>query len=354
VLQGTLKVTADNGAATFSNVVLNTTGTYTLAASQGSLSGTSGSVVVNPLPAKLVFANQPDSTLVGATINTLTVYAEDSRGNVVATDEANVTISIQSGVKGAAISSGTFSLTVAAVNGTVTFAGLNINEEGSFTLKASENTSKIAAAVSHSFALTPKIVWSEEPGTVNAGSTIVSTSTNSPSLVVELVDANGNPVANANGPVKVALVDGGKLLGTTTVTAKNGVAAFSKLSLDTAGTFTLQASSGSITPVASSQFVVNPLSPVKLAFGTIPTITADTPATIVVDVEDKFGNIVTGDGTTAVTLTLSSGTAAFGPVNDVNGVATFTNVEIAAGTYKLNAIASNRTPAVSKPISVKA
>jgi cyclophilin family peptidyl-prolyl cis-trans isomerase len=353
VLRGTLKVTADNGAATFGNVLINTTGTYTLAATQGSLHGTSGSVVVNPLPSKLVFVNQPNSTLVGATINTLTVYAETSKGQVVTTDDANVTIAIQSGAKGATLGAGTFALTVAAVNGTATFAGLNINEEGSFTLKASENTSKIAAAISHSFALTPKIVWSEEPAAANAGATIVSTSTNSPSLVVELVDANGNPVANANGAVKVALVGSGKLLGTTTVTAKNGVAAFSKLSLDTAGTFTLQASSGSLTPTQSSQFVVDPLSPVKLAFAALPTITADSPATIVVDVEDQFGNIVTSDGTTAVTLTLSSGTAAFGPVNDVNGVATFTNVEIAAGTYKLNAIAANRTPVVSKPITVK-
>jgi len=94
-------------------------GTYTLTASDGSLTGTtSSSFVINGIAAQLAFLVQPTSPSVNSRIApAVVVEVEDSAGNRVANDASTVTISLASGP-------GTLSgtTTAIAVNGTASFS----------------------------------------------------------------------------------------------------------------------------------------------------------------------------------------------------------------------------------------
>ena len=81
--------------------------------------------------------------------------------------------------------------------------------------------------------------------------------------VVAVEDAYGNVVASDNtDQVTVAILSNpgnGLLAGTKTVTVVNGIAQFSNLSINAAGQlYSLQATSGSLTPGTSASFTINP------------------------------------------------------------------------------------------------
>ncbi len=87
------------------------------------------------------------------------------------------------------------------------------------------------------------------------------------------------------------------------------MATFSDVEFDAAGNYTLSASDGSLTPATSNGFTVSAAAPSNVVFSTGPSdVTAGVPESpsIVVDVEDQFGNIVTADNSN-VTLAVSSG-----------------------------------------------
>ena len=89
-ISGTDTIQVSGGMATFSNVILDTAGNYTLVATDGSLPGAvSDSFTISPAAAaKLVFVQQPVNTSVGATINpAITVNVEDEFGNIVTGDK---------------------------------------------------------------------------------------------------------------------------------------------------------------------------------------------------------------------------------------------------------------------------
>lgn len=93
-----------------------------------------GLLSVANAPATLVYMTPPAGTNAGdAFPSTITVAVEDANGNLVQSDNSNVTISVSSG---AATLQGT--LTVAAKNGIVTFSNLATASPGSATILASE------------------------------------------------------------------------------------------------------------------------------------------------------------------------------------------------------------------------
>ena len=93
-----------------------------------------------------------------------------------------------------------------------------------------------------------------------AGATAGSVFTTQP--VVSVVNANENVVRVYTGTVTLAITSGtgtsgANLLGTMTVTVVNGVAIFTDLSIDTAGTaYTLTATARSLTSATSHTFNV--------------------------------------------------------------------------------------------------
>jgi hypothetical protein len=92
-------------------------------------------------------------------------------------------------------------------------------------------------------------------------STTLPLATITPAVQVAAVDPQGNPVASFNGPVTIAIGHNGGLLvpgtlsGTKTVTAVNGIATFSDLSIDQAGNgYTLVVVSAGMTGAESAPF----------------------------------------------------------------------------------------------------
>ena len=300
---------------------------------------TNGSVTIGPTATQLVFASQPASTTAGDTIPSFTVDIETQSGQVLTSNNSQVTLSGFTGPGGSIIGT----TTVTAVNGQATFSGLSIDKAGQYTLRATDGG--LSAATSSSFDINAgpatSLAFAIGPSSAVAGMP------NSPYIAVDAVDSFGNTVTSVNAEVNLTVQSGpGALSGTDAVSASSGVAFFNNAILDTAGSYTLKATEGTLTPAISSQFVVIPGSLAALSFTSQPTNTtagvAVSPA-ITVELLDAFGNVETGDTSTTVTLGLSispSGAAMSGTsmVTDFNGVATFSDVVLdTAGTYQLSA-----------------
>ncbi len=317
-------------------------------------------VTVNPAAAsKLVFGQQPTSSAAGQAISpAVTVQIQDQFGNLT-TSTASVTIAI-----GNNPSSGTLSgtTTVAAVNGTATFNNLSIDKAGTgYTLTTS--SAGLTGAASNAFNITvgtaTKLVFGTQPSNTTAVSSIT------PAVTMQVQDAGGNVVTGSTASITIAIgtnPSSGTLSGTTTVNAVSGVATFSNLSIDKAGTgYTLTASSSGLTGATSSAFNITAGAATKLAFGTQPSNTAAgasiTPA-VTVQVQDAGGNLVT---TSTASITVAIGTnpgsgtlSGTTTQNAVNGIATFSGISInKIGTgYTLTANSTGLTQATSTAFNI--
>src|SRR5262249_11685853 len=159
--------------------------------------------------------------------------------------------------------------------------------------------------------------------------------------------ADGSPFLT---PVSVTLATGtaptGTTLGgTTTVSTSSGVASFSGLTLNKAGTVTLVASVGGVT-VTSNSFTVNAGTPNRLDIVQQPlsaTINSNVNPFIRVEMVDANNNHITPVNAFTVTLTVNVGpgtitAGAAQSLRNTDGFADFTGVQInTAGTYSLNA-----------------
>src|SRR6185369_6585057 len=98
-LNGIKTVAASGGVATFSTLSLNTTGSYTLGVTDGSLTAaTSNSFTISPdVASKLVITTQPIDAVAGQTIPNVVVNVEDQFSNLVTSDTSNITIALASG-----------------------------------------------------------------------------------------------------------------------------------------------------------------------------------------------------------------------------------------------------------------
>ena len=134
----TLQVDPANGVATFTNLILNETGVYTISATTiGVSEAVSDSFVVSAGPAsQLVFVQQPPDALAGTALNPgVTVAVEDRFGNVVTDDTSTLTLKIGDG-PGTFEGGNTFQQTT--VQGMATFANLKLDVAGTYTLAATE------------------------------------------------------------------------------------------------------------------------------------------------------------------------------------------------------------------------
>jgi hypothetical protein len=244
-LTGTLTVTPQNGIAAFSNLTLSTVGSYTLlATSSGLTSATSASFSVDA-PAKLAFLVQPTNALTGAAISpAVQVAVQDANGNTVtaATNPVTLALAAGTGLGG--------TLTVTPQNGVATFNNLTLGSAGTYMLVASSSGLTSATSVSFTVTTPVKLAFLVQPSNALTGAVI------SPAVQVAVQDANGKTVTAANIPVTLALVGSTDLGGTPTVNSQNGVATFSDLTVDNAGSYTLSATSPGLTSATSTGFIV--------------------------------------------------------------------------------------------------
>jgi len=222
----------------------------------------------SPTP-RLRFTMQPDSTMKDSTIQPpVEVTAFDSAGNVVRSFTGTVTIAI--GRNGGVLPgklSGTTDTT--AVNGVATFANLSIDQIGTgYTLTASAAPYEGDTSTPFDVTATPpttgpatKLMFVRQPTNTPPGATI------SPPVQVAAVDDQNNIVTTFSGSITIAighnggLLKAGTLSGTLLQPAVNGIATFTDLSIDQAGTdfYTLRASNPQLGNVESFHFSVSVL-----------------------------------------------------------------------------------------------
>ncbi len=183
------------------------------------------------------------------------------------------------------------------------------------------------------------------------------------SFTVTVLNADGATDTNYTGTVHFSSSDPLAILPADYTFSQNdaGVHTFSA-TLKTAGTQSITATdttTGSVTG-SDTGITVTPNAPSQLVFGQQPSTTtagqAISPA-VTVDVEDPYGNVVTGDSST-VTLTLSSGIFAGGSATASatasGGVASFGTLTIdKAGSYTLKATDGSLMPANSGSFTVQ-
>jgi S-adenosylmethionine hydrolase len=123
---------------------LTTTGTYALEATDGNLaSAKSSRFQVTPAAAtRMVFIKSPYFGKHGKEFK-VEVELLDKYGNVATNDTSSVTLSLGRDHKGAVLSG---MLTAAVSNGIATFNNVSINQNGFFTLLATDSNGSLPAA----------------------------------------------------------------------------------------------------------------------------------------------------------------------------------------------------------------
>jgi hypothetical protein len=384
-LAGTAIIAAANGVATFSTLMLTTAGSYTITMADGSLTGaTSDSFTISPADSsQLVYGTAPAAATAGAKLTAFTVKVEDKFGNVVTGNSSSVTIGIGTGPTGATVAG---TATVSASSGVATFSAFKLNTAGNYTLKATDGllTPVTSAAVAITADVASQLAISPVAASVVAGATI-------PPVKVTVEDQFGNVVTGDTSSVTVLIVpetgaDGAVLSGTATTAAVNGVATFSTLSINLAGSgdtaYRLGTTDGELDIDVSNTFAVTPAAASQVVFKKSPTDAkagAVISPNVTVMVEDKFGNLVTTDAS-KVTLSVATGPSITPPkkisskkskkvkatstlptlggtvtVAAVNGLATFTDLTLpTTGAYTLAAADGKLTAAASSSFAISA
>jgi len=363
-LSGTVNVSAVAGVATFATLSINRAATgYALAFSASGLTGVTSSpfdIAVGAATQLAFTVAPPAATAAGAPfVPAVEVSAQDAGGNTVPSFTANVTVAI-----GANPASGTLSGTTAvtAVAGVATFSPLSIDRSATgYTLVAS--TTGLTGATSGTFTINPgpaaQLAVTVQPASATGGGVIT------PAIEVRARDALGNTATAFTGDVSAAIgtnLAGGTLSGITTVTAAAGVASFSTLSIDRAGSgYTLAFTAPGLTGAATDPFTVVVGAASRLVF-TAPPVTTTAGATITpavaVTAQDAGGNTVTSftsDVTIAIGTNPSAGSlSGTTTVTAVGGVATFPTLSInrSGAGYTLAASASGVTGATSDAFTI--
>ncbi|MCL4730421.1 MAG: hypothetical protein KJ044_08325, partial [Planctomycetes bacterium] len=315
---------------------------------------------------QLVVTTQPGNGTGGLPLNPQPVVEARNPGGTVDTSFNGVVtaaITTGTGTTGATIVTGA---SVNAVNGVATFTSLAIDLAGTgYTLTFTSGA--LTPAVSGTFNVTvgpaAMLVVTTQPGNGTGGLPL------NPQPVVQVRDAGGNLVTSSSATVNAAITSGTGTTGATivaggTTNASGGVATFSGLAIDLAGTgYTLTFSSTGLTNAVSGTFNVTLGPAAALRMVTQPGGAVMGAAFVTqpqVEVVDAGGNrvtsssasvaaaITTGTGTTGATL---SGTT---PVNATAGLASFTNLSInLSGTgYTLSFTSTSLTGTVSAPFNV--
>ena len=351
----TLTATAVNGVATFSNLILNTAGTYTLKVTDGTLfSSTTGNIVISAGAASaVVLAQVPTTGTAGSQLASFTATIKDAYGNTVTSNTSTVTIAVTTGPGG--FTSGS-TLTASAVSGVATFSNLTLNTAGTYIFTATDPslTSAITGNIVIGAAAASKLAFTQVPTTGMAGTLLTA-------LKVAIQDSYGNVVTSNTSAVTIAMQSGpsGFTFGQVTATAASGVATFSNLILNIAGTYTFKATDGSLTFATTGNIVISAAAASAVVLAQVPTTgtVGSKLASFTATIKDAYGNTVTSN-TSTVTIAVTTGPGGFTSgstltASAVSGVATFSNLTLnTAGTYIFTATDPSLTSAITGNIVI--
>ena len=358
-LAGTTTVKAVNGVATFSDLKLNRPGTgYTLVfSSSGLASATSaGFDIVAGNAARLVFGSIPASMDAGIVISPpVTVSVQDSVGNPVTSFTNTITIGFGSNPGGATLGG---TLSQAAVASAATFSNLTINRSGTaYTLTAS--ASGLVSATSNAFNVAPGAPSAIAVIAGNGQSAVVGSKLAN-AITVQLRDAAGNSIAGQTLTFTPA-TSSGSISPSSAATAADGTASFAWTLGSLVGTQTVNITLAS--PILSASVTATGVGgaarQLMISRQPRPSSLSAKADTVIVQVKDSIGAVVTGS-TATVTMSIASGPSgatSMGPtsVGAVAGVATFNGIAFdKAGTYTLTFASTGLTSATTSSFTVTA
>ena len=313
----TTTVNVTNGVASFTNLVLDTAGSYTLTATPTGITGvstaiTSTAFTVKPATEnKLIISPEPASSITAGGTVSMSVTIEDTYGNTITTGNTGSADSIKVTLSSGSFASGT--TTVAASNGVANFSGLQINTAGSYTITASDTTTgTVASATSTSITVNP----ASANHFVLSATTTTPTAGSGDNLTITATDQYGNTDPTYTGSHNLTF-SGGTTIGsfvpsvsdssgnvdtfgtTTPITFTNGVATVSGsnngvMTLYKAGAQSITTTDGTLTTPSALVVTVAPATAVSFAITNPGTPTAGTAFNLTVTALDTYGNTATG------------------------------------------------------------
>lgn len=363
--------TAGTGLATFTTANYNKAQTiYLKATTAGLHTCSTGTVTVTAGSLDhFSVSGYPASSQCNAT-SSVVVTAQDVSNNTLSSYSGTIAFSAWTNAgmtvpdAGATLPSNyTF---VAGDHGVHTFSGISLFTVGT-TSAIKVNDTNVTTDLGSQTGITvtvraaSQLVFTTSPG----GGTGAATWGTQP--VVKIEDSCGNVIGSASDTIVLTIgtnAGGGTLSGTTSKPTASGIATFTDLSIDKAGTgYTLKAagSTYSTSGVASSTFNITVGSAYQLAFTTEPSgaIAGSAFSTQpVVTVQDQGGNTVTGSSA-SITLAIGTNPAAGSLSGTVtksasSGVDTFSGLSInnAGVGYTLTASSAGLTGSTSSSFNV--
>ncbi len=354
---GTLLTTSPNtvttngtGSASVTSITIpsgQTTGNHTIVAvgATSGLTATSNTFNVYGAPSQLVFTTPPGNGTGGSALSTQpTVTIEDSGGNTVTNDTNSITlIAINSSNQGALLSCTTNPL--GATSGAASFGGCKINTAGTYTLMAvdvADGLQIISGSGTISVGSATQIGFVQQPsGATSSGGSFPT----QPKVAIE--DAGGNTVTSASASITLTLQGSGTLAGcTSAVNTASGVATFSGCNvtgtLDILNdTLKATATGGFSGTATSASFNISGAATHPL-YVSQPTVAANGDlSTFQVGLYDASGNLVTA-GTGTVSLSIKSGTGTSGAVLTCNG-STSPTATVSYGVATFSGCGINKT-----------
>jgi hypothetical protein len=254
-----------------------------------------------PVATRLEFSAQPTNAIAGAAIAPqVRVRVLDASGNAF-TGPMTVTLTLTS--SNGAVLVGTTS--VAASNGVATFSNVRVEKAGvGYVLNASAGT--LTGAMSNSFDVThaaaAKLRFVDQPVATSAGQPF------SPPVTVEITDQYDNRATSATNAVTISVAAndaGATVIGSTTVAADAGLAAFSNITLTRAGSRSLTASAAGLTPATSVAFVVELTVRARFCPADVSSGASFANFDDAIEATQSGGTIVVCDGTHAVGVTMN-------------------------------------------------
>ncbi|MFZ0378301.1 MAG: hypothetical protein WAL38_10775, partial [Solirubrobacteraceae bacterium] len=318
--------------------------TTTLTATQGSVTGTSGSIAV-AAGANHQIAASAGSAQTAGTAFTVTLTAQDAWGNAPGSLAGTKSVSFSGPSNSPSGSAPVYPATVSFSAGVAT-ASVTLKDAQTTTLTVTDTTDGLAGVASSSITVAP----------TSAASFVLSTPAPTAgtafSETLTALDSYGNTATGYAGSKTVTFTGPSSSPGGTaasypsSVSFSSGVGSGSVTLYDAQST-TLTAKQGSITGTSAS-FTVQPASAASLVFTTQPAgVTAGSPFATqpVVTAKDSYGNVATGYAKT-VSLSIKSGTGPNGATLSgctsslSAGVTTFSACQVSLGgapAYQLNA-----------------
>jgi Invasin, domain 3/Bacterial Ig-like domain (group 1) len=314
-------------------VTLKAAGSWTVSASDGSSSGTTGAIAVSPAATTVLAVSAPATATAGTPVS-VTVTAKDAYGNTTTAYTGTVNLT-STDPQAAALGSHVFA---GADAGTFVISA-TLKTAGSQTISGSDGTS---SGSSGAVTVSPGAVNTSASTVTGAPASVLADGSTPVTVTVTLKDGYGNAVPGKT--VSVAGT-GSAVVSSAAATDPSGVATFSVTdSAVESSTFTATDTSDSLTlpQTPSASFVAGPLATIAIS---------PSSSTVAAGASQAYG--VTGSD--AYGHSLGAQTATFGIVPDGACVnATSSCSATVSGLHAVTATVSGKTAVASLTVSVGA